>query len=199
MLTIPERLASLDRAHAEGKIIRGAWTKGAELACLLSWYSPEARDAKDAAACPASAMPAWLAHLMVWLDDAPSEAAWSGVIARYVRVLPRLLALAPERLARLDYECRAIAVREARSHTDRPSVTAAIDGVLALLDRAAAGGEVQEMEWKAAWAAAARGAAAWAAAAAAWAPDVAGAAAAADRMADAMLTAIEHALQVSAP
>jgi len=43
MLTIPERLASLDRAHAAGAIIREAWDEGAEFACLLSWYSPEAR------------------------------------------------------------------------------------------------------------------------------------------------------------
>jgi hypothetical protein len=213
-LTIPERLARLDRAHAEGKIIRGAWTKGANLASLLSWYSPEAREAKDPYACPADAMPAWLAHLTVWLNDAPSDAAWLAIVARYVRVLHRLHDLAPDRFARLDYECRAIAVREARSHTDRPSVTAAIDGVLALLNRAAAGGEVQKMEWAQARAAAVYAAwaevaavetatvdvtAAEAADAAAAAPDVAGEAAAADRMADAMLTAIEHALQVSAP
>jgi len=186
MLTIPERLASLDHAHAAGAIIRKAWSEGAERACLLSWYSPEARDAQDASACPADAMPPWLAHLTVWLDDAPSDTAWPGLIARYVRVLHRLHDLAPERLARLDYACRAIAVREARAHTDRPDVLAAIDGVLALLDR---GGEVGEAEWakaRAAWSAATR-----AAAAAAWS---AAAAAAADRMADAMLTALEHAI-----
>jgi hypothetical protein len=164
-LTIPERLASLDRAHAAGAIIREAWEEGAELACLLSWYSPEARDAKDAAACPADALPPWLAYLTVWLDDAPSDTAWPGLIARYVRVLHRLHELAPDRLVRLDYECRAIAVRESRSHTNRPSVLAAIDGVLALLDRAAAGGAVQRMEWKAAEKAAAG--AAWVAAKAA--------------------------------
>ena len=127
---------------------------------------------------PAAAMPPWLAHLTPWLDDAPSGAAWSGVIARYVRVLPRLLALAPERRARLDYECRAIAVREARAHTEDPPARVAIDGVLVLLDRAAAGGTVQRMAWDAAAAA----------------PDVAGETAAADRMADAMLTALEHAI-----
>ena len=148
MLTIPERLASLDRAHAAGAIIRNGWEEGAERACLLSWYSPEARDAHDASACPADAMPPWLAHLTVWLDDAPSDTAWPGLIARYVRVLHRLHEIAPDRLARLDYACRAIAVRESRSHTNRPSVLAAIDGVLALLDRAAAGGEVQGMKWK---------------------------------------------------
>ena len=184
-LTIPERLARLDRAHAEGKIIRGSWGDGANPASLLFWYSPEARASEDARACPADAMPPWLAHLTVWLDDAPSEAAWPGVIARYVRVLPRLLALAPERLTWLDYECRAIAVREARTHTKDPPALVGIDGVLVLLDRAAIGGAVQRMEWEeaakaaaraagvaakaAAWAAGAAGAEAWAAAWAAWA------------------------------
>jgi len=211
-LTIPERLARLAHAHAENRIIRGAWTKGAELACLLSWYSPESRDAHDAGACPADALPPWLAYLAVWINDAPSDTAWPGLIARYVRVLHRLHEIAPERLTWLDYECRAIAVREARSHTEDPPALVAIDGVLVLLDRAAAGGTVQRMAWDAAaraaagagaaaWDAAAR-AAAWAAArAAAWAaawdaaaaaPDVAGETAAADRMADAMLTAFEH-------
>jgi len=103
-------------------------------------------------------MPPWLAHLTVWLDDAPSDVAWPGLIARYVRVLHRLHELAPEHLTKLDYECRAIAVREARSHTEDPPALVAIDGVLVLLDRAAAGGVVQEIEWAAAeaeaWAAA---------------------------------------------
>jgi hypothetical protein len=229
MLTIPERLACLSRAHAAGKIIRGAWDEGAELACLLSWYSPEAREAEQAAACPAAAMPAWLAYLTVWFDDAPSDTAWPGIIARYVRVLHHLHELAPERLVRLDYECRAIAVREARAHTEDPPARVAIDGVLVLLDRAAAGGAVGEAEWaEAAGTAEAEGTAGAADAAAraaeAGAEGTAGAAvdavwaavdaaapaaavdavdaraaadaraAVADRMADAMLTAIEHAI-----
>jgi hypothetical protein len=132
----------------------------------------------------------------------------------------------PERLASLDRahaaghavrRCRrAIAVRESRTHTKHPPALVAIDGVLVLLDRAAAGGEVGEAEWAAveaaaeaaAWSAAAwpaAGEAAWGAAwaAAAGAAATTGAAgvaraaartAAADRMASAMLTAIEDAI-----
>jgi hypothetical protein len=76
-----------------GRLIRGAWTgtdsQGRRTACLLAALSPEAGRSKDPGACPASVMPAWLAHLTPWIDDAGSKEAWPGTVRRYAELAGR--------------------------------------------------------------------------------------------------------------
>lgn len=206
---IETRVDELRRVHAEGRLLRGAWTRtdehGRHLACLLVALAPEC-SAGDADACPAWLMPPWLAHLLPWLDDAGSEAAWPGQMARLIAVLPALLrrlAADPEAARRLDYAVRAIAVREAMRHTRDAAAIAACETVAALCETMASGGAVTEAQWAVAaetaaraWARAAK-AAETAAAAAVWAAAraaVRAAGAAADRMIGAILSAFERAV-----
>ena len=55
-----DRIAAFAR---EGRLVQDAWhdeQDGRELACLLGAIGPEVKSPED---CPASVMPAWLAHL----------------------------------------------------------------------------------------------------------------------------------------
>lgn len=164
--SIPSPAERVREAMRRGMLLRNKWREkasdGRELACLLGWISREAGEKERASACPAHVMPTWLAALTPWLDDAPSEAAWPRVIARYADLLERSGALFanPAACERLDYRVRAICVRAARDHVDAQStqVREAIDGVLTLLDRAATGDVAPDQEWMVAERAAARAA-----------------------------------------
>jgi len=209
----------LEIYHQQGRLIRHAWTgtdaQGRETACLLAALVPECGVMESADSCPASVLPPWLANLTPWLDDAGTAAAWPGFVARYVAVL-RSWNLDAAQSQRCDYLCRALIVREARSHTLDPQCTTACDTVIALCDRAAAGSSHTAEEWAAArdaatttilsarWsgaaaaaiaagASAAREAAAMAAGAAATAAEATAdhAPAACDRMIDGILTVLE--------
>jgi hypothetical protein len=215
---------TIEQLYAEGRLIRGKWSatdaQGRELLCL---YTALAGDATARpGACPVDLCPLWLAHLIPWIDDTGTKAHWPSVVDRFARLAPRLGEIRGERSERLDYRCRAIAVREARSHVPGGHVALdPIDHVLALLDRASAGAPVTADEWAAAeaaavaeaevvwaaaeaevvWAAAEAAAlaavAAVAARAAAEAARAAAEAAAADRIIDAILDAIEAELAAS--
>lgn len=161
--SIPSPADRVREALRRGVLLRYKWRDvapdGRERACLLGWISGEVRQQERASACPADVMPMWLAELTPWLDDAPSDAAWPGVVAFFADLLERSGALFanPAACQRLDYRVRAIGVREARAHVAAESTSAlrAINGVLALLDRAALGDVAPEGEWaKAEWAAA---------------------------------------------
>jgi hypothetical protein len=158
------------------------------------------------------------------MDDAGSEEAWPGMVRRFALLIRRSAALTAEDWQRLDFACRAVALREARSHVQRDEwgVLTALDRALGLCEQAASGVSVADAEWTkesaaaraaaeaaaaaaAEWAAAAAAAAAveaaaWAAAAAAWAAAwAAGAAAAAgmagaDRITTGILDALEAAI-----
>jgi len=93
----------------------------------------------------------WLAELLEWITRTGSPERRDRVLRRTAAVLRRWDALSAETRRQLDYECRAIVVREARQHVPESEERslAAIDNVLALLDRAIAGGEVGEREWSA--------------------------------------------------
>jgi len=165
---------SIDRLETyqrEGRLIRNAWTGTDEqcraTACLLAALVPDCGVAGDAGVCPASVLPPWLAHLTPWIDDAGTVEAWPGVVTRYVAIL-RAWNLDDAQSARCDYLCRALIVREARSHTTDARTVAACDTVIGLCDRAAAGDNPTSQEWAAARAAA-RAAASYAARDAAWA------------------------------
>lgn len=204
--TLEARAERLRTFAAEGRILRGQWQDeraGREFACLLSAWSPEAGAARSADACPADALPPWLAYLLPWMDDEGSEAEWPRMIERVVAILPRIHTLSADTLHRLDYTARRAAVVEARTHTAEGSdAREACERVIALCDRVTQGAEPTADEWDVAraaervaaratpWAAAgdsARDAAMAAAGDAAWV-------AAGDRITDEILTAIEEAL-----
>jgi hypothetical protein len=153
---------------AEGRLIRRAWTAGHDRACLLAALSPEAGAAQTAAACPAELMPPWLAYLTPWLDDAPSEHAWPGVVRRYASLARRWHVLDGEAWRRAEIASLLAIVEEARTHaSDDARVLSAIDGVIAWLRRGAPHHESTRVrDAAAAAAAAARASAAWAARAA---------------------------------
>jgi hypothetical protein len=141
----------------ENRVIRRAWrghdAQGRETACLLAAMSPAV--VNSAAQCPADVMPAWLAYLTPWIDDAGTIDHWPAVVRAYADVAARWHVLDAAAWRRLDYECRAIAVREAATHTTDAAALAACATVIALCERVIAGDEPTESEWSAARAAAA--------------------------------------------
>jgi hypothetical protein len=155
-------VAALD----QGVLLRRAWTRtandGREMACALAWMSREVRQAERTDACPATLMPSWAAEMMPWLDDAPSETAWPGIMRRLGALIDRTT---PETWTRrLQATWCRIAVEEAMRHADEAAALAACRDVMALLDRAIAGDEPSTDEWTVVTAAANAAAAAWAAA-----------------------------------
>jgi len=125
-------------------------------------------------------MPSWLAYLTPWIDDAPSETVWEGLITRYAELASRWHVLDEEDWRRLDYAVRGVCLREAMEHTQDEKTLKVCRRVLDLCDREAQGEHVDAKTWSAAAAAAAgaeataeAGAATWAA----WATTTAEAAA----------------------
>ncbi len=163
-------MTTLEQVYREGRLIRGAWSdtdaEGRQLLCLMTALAGD--PAVRPETCPSDKCPPWLAHLLPWIDDAPSAAAWHEIIEECVEQAPYWGRMTAAQSRYLDLYCRRVAVVEAREHcpTKEAATLAAIDRVLALLDRALAGDEPTCDEWAAAEAAAA--AAAWAAWEAAW-------------------------------
>jgi hypothetical protein len=190
-----ERIDRLDAMIAGNRVIRGKWTVGHDRACLLAALSPEAGYAESAAACPAEVMPAWLAYLTPWLDDAPSEHAWPGVVRRYASLARRWHVLDGRAWDRARIGALLAIVEEARMYaSDHAVALAAIDGVIAWLHRGAPESERRGVEDAAAEAAASEAHAAYAAyAARAAAAARADAAAAASRAAESTAWAAEAA------
>lgn len=177
-LRIDERFTRLDTLIAQGRICRRRWHDGPptddgyEHMCLLLSLAPEVGKG-EVEQCPAWLMPAWLAHLTPWIDDAGSEERWPHHIAEYRRVVPGVARLSADSQRRLDYAVRAAILRETIdvAGDSKPVVEA----VIARCDRAASGEVVSNEEW----ARAAR---------AAWAAE----GAATDRIIDAILTTIDQ-------
>lgn len=138
-----ERIERLRGFLADGRIIRGKWigtdAQGRETVCLLAALSPEAAEDRDASACPSDVMPAWLAHMTPWLDDAPSRMAWPGIIRRYADIAGRWHVLDDAAWPRAEYRVRAACVREVMQHTSDNIVLAACERVAALCEAVAAG------------------------------------------------------------
>ena len=89
-----ERIEAADRMAlfaSEGRLIQRGWHEarnGRELACLLGAIGP---DVASPSHCPASVMPAWLAHLLLTLFDGvrPDQAADFGLrFAEALRAKP---------------------------------------------------------------------------------------------------------------
>lgn len=124
----PDRLLALLDC---GDLLRGAWTDGHERLSVLAALSDEVREAEDAAACPASLMPAWLAQMMPELDDHVSEDGWEGRMRRLgesARSWPALDADAWDRV-RLAVLLYCLGTAEAAVTVDEWGVTEAIHGV----------------------------------------------------------------------
>lgn len=154
-----EASAEIARRIDEGTLARGRWTgtdnHGRHVACLLAAMAPDAAAAQSADACPAWLLPPWLAHLTPWIDDAPSNEAWHGIVSRYADLIGRSSVLDAAAWHRLDYRVRRIAVLEARSHVAAgDAALGAIDRVVELLDREISGAPPTRAEWDAAAAAA---------------------------------------------
>lgn len=151
----PERLDRMDQAISEGRVIRYQWmgtpdAQGRERACLLAYLFPEAGKERSATACPAEEIPRWLAYLTSWIDDAPSDNEWPGIVQRYASLLRRSHNLNEAAWRRLDYTMRRIAILKARSYLlDHDPMLTAIDAVIALLNRAISGDQPTKEEWSA--------------------------------------------------
>ncbi|UNK79763.1 hypothetical protein MNQ96_01320 [Sphingopyxis granuli] len=196
-LTVQQRIDMAARAHAEGRIIQGAWRKGGdrdgggrELVCALAAFGPDINDASN---CPADLMPRWLAHLVPRLDDGirHKDVPWfSGELIARARRWHELDTDAWDRI-RTGFMVFAVedAVRTAEAVQPSPKpdywqkVADACAGVVTALKSgeglaearaeaaaaAAAAAEAAAARWAAAEAAAAAAAARWVAAAARWA------------------------------
>ncbi len=128
-LSIADRLARLDSAIAEGRLIRREWSdapdRGRERACLLGMLSPEAARDEDAGRCPAAIMPTWLAELTPWIDDSGSDAAWPLLVQRYAALARRWRGLSQEQWGRLAHRVRELCVRELALHMPHAQAWAA--------------------------------------------------------------------------
>lgn len=178
-----EAIERLNKAIEEGTLIRNAWTgtdeQGRHTACLLAAMVPECGECRSSGACPAEVMPAWLATLTPWIDDAGSAEAWPAMVRRYAAVAARWHVLSSADWLRVEYAVRALIVREAIRHTTEPAALAACERVAVLCEGVASGGAVDDEAFRSARVAAA---------------EAAGAAAAeADRIIDATLGVLEAA------
>ena len=150
-MDLHERFNRLDLFIAEKRLIRKAWTgENNQTACLLAALSPETGEQETAAVCPASLMPRWLAELTPWIDDAGSDTAWLSVVKRYATLARRWHVLEPEAWRRLDYQVRALSVREAMSHTQEQYAIDVCTRVEVLCELAASGSDIAVEQWSAA-------------------------------------------------
>ena len=191
----------------EGRLTRKEWASqddaGRATACLLAALVPECGRDGSAAACPAELMPAWLAHLTPWIDDAGSEENWMETVFRFADLAASWHVLDTETWRRLEYRVKAVVVREAVRHTTNAGALSACETVIDLCDRAASGEAIPDTTWSAARSAArsAERSATWSAArSAAWSAESAASAvdaanAAADRIIAGVLDAIETAIR----
>ena len=151
LMTRDERLARFDMLRAEGRITRKTWTghdaQGRETACILAALAPECGNASIASVCPAEMMPAWMAHLTPWIDDAGSEAVWPGVVERYASLAHRWHVLKTDDWRTLDYRVRGLCVREAMRHTTAAKALAVCETVASLCETAGSGGTVGKEQW----------------------------------------------------
>lgn len=156
----------LDSFILQDRLIRKSWGSTKARACLLVALAGD-QVIEDPGACPASILPAWLAHLTPWIDDAGSIERWPEVVRTYARLVRASAHLTEDQWTRLDYTARAIFVREAGTHR----YAEVCERVALLCDRAANGDQPIREEWAEAAEAteAARATEAEAAEAAAWA------------------------------
>jgi hypothetical protein len=150
-LTIEDRARNLERVLAEGRWHRGEWgaqQDGRALLCALSSISPEAHEARSAAACPGDVVPPWLAHLVPYINDSTTPECARRLVGRLPGLMRSWHVLDEEAWTRLDYTARAIAVRYAAEQTDDAAARAVCARVVELCERRAVGGVVDDEEWR---------------------------------------------------
>jgi hypothetical protein len=141
-----DRLDRLDLCIAEGRLIRGLrgqWWREADgkfAVDLLTALAPECNVASTVAVCPPEVMPVWLAELTLFINDSGTDEHWPAVVRRYAALARRWGALDAGAWRRLDYACRAVAVRELISHIGAGE-RGAIDDALEMLDRVSRGSD----------------------------------------------------------
>ncbi len=138
---------SIETVLSEGRLIRKAWSRveaGRQLLCLYTAMvdDPNGRPGT----CPAALCPTWLAHLLPWMDDYGSEAAWPALAARVAKLAPGFGRLSPE----VEWRVRAACVREAMTHTTNRKVIELCDTVITLCDRRGRAETVSDLEFMAA-------------------------------------------------
>lgn len=141
---------SLETAYREGRIIRDNWSgtdaKGRQLLCLLTALANDPNVRPET--CPAHLCPAWLAHLLPWIDDAGTERRWPDFIERCVQLAPWWGRMTPQQSRHLDLYARQVALLEARQIAGES--TKVVDDVLALIALAMNGDEPLPDDWTAA-------------------------------------------------
>ena len=156
-MNFAERVTRFETMLAEGRLLRGKWHDtrgGSEYACYAASLFPEANGG-DFGLCPSGIMWPWLIHLLPWLDDAGRKdaASWAAKTLRVGAMLRGLASLTELQRAALgqplDYQVRALCVREAMQHTKDREVLAACETVVALCDRAGSGDMPSKDQWAA--------------------------------------------------
>ena len=115
-LTMPDRIAALNKRIAERTICHSAWESRAhnkDLVCLVLALAPEGTDAclaegqydeddRIGRVSDALGVPEWFTQLSMTIDDAPfhTKASWLGRLQNYARVVAILLTqMTPEKWA----------------------------------------------------------------------------------------------------
>ena len=151
MTATPDTYTRLRTVYDEGRILRGDWARtgadGRQMLCLLAAASPEVERTHRADACPASVMPAWVAHLTSGLDDSVSLDAWPEVTRRYVETARgwNMLDTAAWRRVQVAMLIEVMCVMLPHAGAS----VGVVDAVLDLLRREAAGDVPSEEEWRA--------------------------------------------------
>lgn len=135
---------SIAQVYAEGRLIRNEWEAkegGRQLLCLYTAMvgDPDARP-QD---CPAHLCSSWLAHLLPWLDDRGTEAAWPEMVRRVAELAPHFGKLHPH----VEWQVRATCVREVMQFWDDDEELTICRRAADLCDRQARGENVLSSEF----------------------------------------------------
>ncbi|MEN9544999.1 MAG: hypothetical protein RLZZ598_1832, partial [Pseudomonadota bacterium] len=150
MGTAPVDTRYIDRLIEEGLLLRRRWHSDGN-ACLLAALSPDVRRTRNVEACPATIMPAWLAHLAPWMTDETSPHEWMGIARRFAGLVRRWHNLDEVAWRRCEFASRYSILEMANRRVKHKRVHEICETVADLCRRVAAGAlEPAEREWRAA-------------------------------------------------
>lgn len=148
-MNFQQRLEKLHRHIEQETLVRGEWGDGYQRACLLAALAPEVvfedydgEDEGNPDLCPASVMPAWLAHLTPWMDDYGSKEAWPGMVQRFAGLAGRWHVLGPKTWRRLEFTARKLILE-----TCRDRAPAVCDPIVVFYDQEIEGDPLSDEEW----------------------------------------------------
>jgi hypothetical protein len=131
---------NLQKVFEEGRLTRFRWSDkdsdGRQLLCLYTALagSPNARPDT----CPADLAPRWLAYILPWMDDSPSNGAWPEIVRRLVALSPKFSSFGKEQHLQ--------AIRVVLETTRWLDTSGSCDDALSLVDRELTGKDVDK-EW----------------------------------------------------